>query len=206
MRFSGRVRRMAALAVACSGVRAAAGCRRWRSLRSRRPGRAGETLPGWPAAGSPAGQIVHPVHDLPHLAVESAFGITDGLLAELAAGAHGEAGRATAARDTRRAKHGRIVTGAAAGIPAAQWLTAGHRRAKTVTNCVANRFGRRPDTPRGVRDLLRRWAVCRPAAPCGSPGPSTSRPPTAGCRRADIGGLAAVCGSEGSWHRSTIAG
>jgi len=95
---------------------------------------------------------VHPVHDLPHLAVESAFGITDGLLAELAAGAHGEAGRATAARDTRRAKHGRIVTGAAAGIPAAQWLTAGHRRAKTVTNCVANRFGRRPDTPRGVRD------------------------------------------------------
>lgn len=95
---------------------------------------------------------VHPVHDLPHLAVESAFGITDGLWAELAAGAHDEAGRAAAARDTRRARYGRIVSGAAAGVPAAQWLTAGHRRAKTVTNCVANLFGDGPDTPSGVRD------------------------------------------------------
>lgn len=77
---------------------------------------------------------VHPVHDLPHLAVESAFGITDGLWAELAAGAHDEAGRAAAARDSRRNKHGWIVTGAAAGIPA------------------ANRFGDGPDTPCGVRD------------------------------------------------------
>lgn len=95
---------------------------------------------------------VHPVHDLPHLAVESAFGITDGLWAELAAGEHEEAGRAAAARDSGRNKHGRIVDGAAAGTPAAQWLTAGHRRAKAVTNCVANRFGDGPDTPRGVRD------------------------------------------------------
>ena len=95
---------------------------------------------------------VHPVHDLPHLAVESAFGISDGLWAELAAGAHEEAGRAAAARDTRRNKHGRIVTGAAAGVPAAEWLTVGHRRAKAVTNCVANQFGDRPDTASGVRD------------------------------------------------------
>jgi len=94
---------------------------------------------------------VHPVHDLPHLAVESAFGITDGLWAELAAGAHYEAGRAATARDTRRNKHGRIVTGGAAGVSAAQWLTAGHRRAKTVTNCIANRFADGPDTPSGVR-------------------------------------------------------
>lgn len=101
---------------------------------------------------------VHPVHDLPHLAVESAFGITDGLRAELAAGAHDEAGRAAAARDSRRNKHGRIVTGAAAGIPAAQWLTAGHHRAKAVTNCVANQFGDGPDTPPRVRD---RAAGCR---------------------------------------------
>ncbi len=36
---------------------------------------------------------VHVVHDLPHLAVESEFGITDGLWAELAAGSHAEAGR-----------------------------------------------------------------------------------------------------------------
>lgn len=95
---------------------------------------------------------VHPVHDLPHLAVESVFGIADGLWAELAAGAHDEAGRAAGARDTRRAKYGRIVTGEAAGVRATQWLTAGHRRAKTVTNCVANQFGDGPDTPRGVRD------------------------------------------------------
>ena len=105
---------------------------------------------------------VHPVHDLPHLAVESAFGITDGLWAELAAGVHDEAGRAAAARDTRRNKHGRIVTGAAAGVPASQWLTPGHRRAKAVTNCVANRFGNGPDTPCGVRD--RATAYPDPAA------------------------------------------
>jgi hypothetical protein len=28
-----------------------------------------------------------------------------------------------------------------AKVPAAQWLTPGHRRAKAVTNCAANRFG-----------------------------------------------------------------
>ena len=100
---------------------------------------------------------VHPVHDLPHLAVESAFGITDGLWAELAAGAHDQAGRAASARDTRRNKHGRIVTGGQASVPAAQWLTSGHRRAKTVTNCVANRFGDGPDTPQGVRDRAARY-------------------------------------------------
>lgn len=100
---------------------------------------------------------VHPVHDLPHLAVESALGITDGLWAELAAGEHAEAGRAASARDTRRNKHGRIVTGAAAGVPAARWLAAGHRRAKSVTNCVANQFGDGPDTPPGVRDRAARY-------------------------------------------------
>jgi hypothetical protein len=99
---------------------------------------------------------VHPVHDLPHLAVESVFGITDGLWAELAAGAHDEAGRAASARDPRRNKHGRIVAGAAAGVPAEQWLTGGHRRAKAVTNCVTNRWGDGPDTPGGVRDRASR--------------------------------------------------
>src|SRR5258708_28971002 len=107
----------------------------------------------WLADGGISGGAgVHPVHDLPHLAVESTFGIADGLWAELAAGAHDEAGRAAGARDARRAKYGRIVTGEAAGVPATQWLTAGHRRAKTVTNCVANQFRDGPDTPRGVRD------------------------------------------------------
>jgi hypothetical protein len=99
---------------------------------------------------------VHVVHDLPHLVVESLFGITDGLWAELAAGAHAEAGRAAASRDPGRQKQGRIVSGAAAGVPAGEWLTAGHRRAKAVTNCVANRWGDGPDTPAGVRDRVAR--------------------------------------------------
>lgn len=103
-------------------------------------------------AGRTRRAAVHPVHDLPHLAVESACGITDGLWAELAAGAHDEAGRAASARDTKRSKNGRIVSGGAAGVPAAQWLTTGHRRAKAVTNCVANQFGDGPDTPQGVRE------------------------------------------------------
>jgi hypothetical protein len=107
----------------------------------------------WLAVGDVARRVaVHVVHDLPHLAVESAFGITDGLWAELAAGSHGEAGLAAAARDSRRHKLGRIVSGAAAGVPASDRLTPGHRRAKTVTNCVTNRWGDGPDTPRGVRD------------------------------------------------------
>ena len=99
---------------------------------------------------------VHVVHDLPHLAVESLFGIDDGLWAELAAGDHTAAGRAATARDPQRRKRGRIVSGAAAGVPAAMWLGPGHRRAKTITNCVANRWGDGPDTPAGVRDRAAR--------------------------------------------------
>jgi hypothetical protein len=99
---------------------------------------------------------VHVIHDLPHLVVESVFGITDGLWAELAAGSHAAAGHAATARDPRRHKQGRIASGAAAGVPAGQWLTPGHRRAKTITNCVANRWGDGPDTPAGVRDRAAR--------------------------------------------------
>lgn len=36
------------------------------------------------------------------------------------------------------------MSGTAAGVPAAQWLTAGHRRAKTATNCVSNRWADGP--------------------------------------------------------------
>jgi hypothetical protein len=99
---------------------------------------------------------VHVVHDLPHLVVESLFGIDDGLWGELAGGAHAEAGRAAAARDPKRHKQGRIVSGAAAGNPTDQWLTPGHRLAKTVTNCVTNRWGDGPDTPGGVRERAAR--------------------------------------------------
>ena len=99
---------------------------------------------------------VHVVHDLPHLAVESLFGIGDGLWAELAAGDHAAASQAATARDPGRQKRGRIVSGAAAGVPATIWLTPGHRRAKTITNCVTNRWGDGPDTPAGVRDRAAR--------------------------------------------------
>src|SRR5580693_10160178 len=99
---------------------------------------------------------VHVVHDLPHLAVESLFGIGDGLWAELAAGDHAAAGQAATARDPQRQRQGRIVSGAAAGVPATMWLSPGHRRAKTITNCVANRWGDGPDTPAGVRDRAAR--------------------------------------------------
>ena len=102
-------------------------------------------------AGSARRGPVHVVHDLPHLAVESVLGINDGLWAELEAGRHPAAARAVTARDPKRQKTGRIVSGAAEGVPVSGWLTAGHRRAKVLTNAVANRFGDGPDTPAGVR-------------------------------------------------------
>ena len=111
----------------------------------------------WLTAGGVARRgPVHVIHDLPHLVVESLFGITDGLWAELAAGSHAAAGQAASARDSKRHKQGRVVSGAAAGVPAGQWLTPGHRRAKTITNCVAIRWGDGPDTPSGVRDRAAR--------------------------------------------------
>ena len=113
----------------------------------------GDRDSAWLTAGGVARRgPVHVIHDLPHLVVESLFGITDGLWAELAAGSHAAAGQAASARDPKRHKQGRVVSGAAAGVPAGQWLTPGHRRAKTITNCVAIRWGDGPDTPSGVRD------------------------------------------------------
>jgi hypothetical protein len=99
---------------------------------------------------------VHVIHDLPHLVVESVFGIGDGLWAELAAGSHVAAGQAATARDPKRQKQGRIVSGAADGSPTGEWLTPGHRRAKVITNCVTNRWGDGSDTPTGVRGRVAR--------------------------------------------------
>jgi hypothetical protein len=99
---------------------------------------------------------VHVVHDLPHLVVESFFGIEDGLWGELAAGYHAGASRAVTARDPKRQKAGRIVSGAADGVSASVWLSAGHRQAKALTNAVANRFGDGPNTPDGVRERIAR--------------------------------------------------
>lgn len=97
---------------------------------------------------------IHVEHDLPHLAVESVLAIDDGLWSELAAGRHGAAGRATTARDPKRRKAGRIVSGAASGARTEEWLGPGHRVAKTVTNAVANRWGDGPNTPARVRERL----------------------------------------------------
>ena len=97
---------------------------------------------------------VHPVHDLPHLVVESLFHIEDGLWAELAHGGHGVVGAAVTARDPKRQKLGRIVSGAASGGRTETWLSHGHRLAKTATNAVVNRWGDGPNTPAGVRRRL----------------------------------------------------
>jgi hypothetical protein len=54
---------------------------------------------------------IHVINDLPHLVVESVFGITDGLWAELAAGSHAAAGHAATARDPKRHKQGESSPG-----------------------------------------------------------------------------------------------
>lgn len=97
---------------------------------------------------------VHVVHDLPHLVVESVFGLADGLWGELSRGQHAEAGRAAGARDPRHQKLGRIVSGAATGARTEVWLSDGHRRAKALTNAVVNHWHDGPDTPAGVRARL----------------------------------------------------
>ena len=99
---------------------------------------------------------VHVLHDLPHLAVESALHVDDGLWAELAAGRHAAAARAATARHPKQQKAGRIVSGAAAGKTVAEWLTPGHRTAKVLTNAVTNQFGDGAGTPAGVRDRVAR--------------------------------------------------
>src|ERR1700733_3609897 len=99
---------------------------------------------------------IHVVHDLPHLVVESLFGVDDGLGGEVAAGAHPAAAHAATARNPNRQKQGRIVSGAAAGAATGQWLTPGHRLAKTITDCVDNRLGDGPEPPAGVRDRVAR--------------------------------------------------
>lgn len=63
---------------------------------------------------------VHVQHDLPHLVVESFFGLDDGLWGPL------------------------VGDGAMPG------LTKGHLRAKAVTNAVVNRWGEGPDDAAGV--------------------------------------------------------
>src|ERR1700761_9597520 len=94
---------------------------------------------------------VHVIHDLPHLVVESAFDLGDGLWGTLAAGGVEPASRAV----TRRRGRLRLVTDAPLGdLGTRNWPA--HTVAKSAVNAVLNRWGDGPDTPHGVRGRLRR--------------------------------------------------
>ena len=76
-------------------------------------------------------EAVHVIHDLPHLVVESVFGLDEGLLGS---------------RATRRSGEFRLVTNAAFEQ---------HALARAAINAVLNRWHDGPDTPAGVRTRLR---------------------------------------------------
>ena len=94
---------------------------------------------------------VHVIHDLPHLVVESVFGLGDGLWGTLAEGGFEPATRAV----TRRNGRIRLVTDAPFDdLATTNWPA--HTVAKAAVNAVLNRWGDGPDTPDGVRARLRR--------------------------------------------------
>jgi hypothetical protein len=99
--------------------------------------------------------LVHVVHDLPHLVVESVFRLDDGLWGTLAAGGFEPAARAV----TRRNGHIRLVTDIPFDVLGPDDLGAvnwpAHKIAKGAVNAVLNRWGDGPDTPDGVRARLR---------------------------------------------------
>ena len=94
--------------------------------------------------------VVHVIHDLPHLVVESVFCLEDGLWGTLAAGGFTNAARAA----TRRNGRIRLVTDAPPDELAARTWP-GHLVAKAAVNAVLNRWNDGPDTPSGVRARLR---------------------------------------------------
>src|SRR5487761_208069 len=93
---------------------------------------------------------VHVIHDLPHLVVETLFGIEDGLWGILARGGFSHANQAVTARDSRRARLGTDTE--FDELAAQNWL--GHRVAKAATNAVVNRWQDGPDTPDRVRTRM----------------------------------------------------
>ena len=100
--------------------------------------------------GSTQRVAVHVVHDLPHLVVESLFGLDDGLWGVLARGGFAAANKAASSRVPGRAK---LVTDAEFDeLAAASWPA--HRVAKAAANAVTNRWQDGPDTPAGVRARL----------------------------------------------------
>jgi hypothetical protein len=94
--------------------------------------------------------VVHVVHDLPHLVVESVFRLDEGLWGTLAGGGFSAATREV----TRRNGRLRLVTDVPFDeLAARNWP--GHLVAKAAVNAVVNRWGDGPDTPAGVRTRLR---------------------------------------------------
>lgn len=92
---------------------------------------------------------VHVIHDLPHLVVESLFGISDGLWGTLARGGFANANRTLGFRDSKRA---RLVTDLPFdNLAEESWL--GHVVAKAATNAVTNRWNVE-DGPNHVRQRL----------------------------------------------------
>jgi len=99
---------------------------------------------------------VHVIYDLPHLVVESVFGLRDGLWGTLA-----ESGVAPAPRTaSRRYRHLRLVTDTPAHGLAGRCQPR-HALAKKAVNAILNRWRDGPDTPEGVRERLR---ACGPDA------------------------------------------
>jgi hypothetical protein len=100
--------------------------------------------------GSTRQVAVHVLHDLPHLVVESLFGLEDGLWGVLAQGGFAAANRA---RTRSRGRRVRLVTDVPLDdLGARNWR--GHIVAKAATNAVVNRWQDGPDTPDGVRGRL----------------------------------------------------
>jgi hypothetical protein len=101
--------------------------------------------------GSAHRAAVHALHDLPHLVVESVFGLDDGLWGTLAAGGFTQVNRAVSRRNGRI----RLVTDTPFD-DIAQTTWPGHKVAKAAVNAILNRWGDGPDTPDGTRGRLRR--------------------------------------------------
>ncbi len=100
--------------------------------------------------GTARREAVHVIHDLPHLVVESVFGLDQGLWGTMAAGGFEPASRAI----SRRNGSIRLVTDAPLGdLGTRNWPA--HKTAKAAVNAVVNRWGDGPDTPAGIRARLR---------------------------------------------------
>lgn len=130
--------------------------------------------------------VVHVIHDLPHLVVESVFDIGDGLWGTLARGGFPHAARPAARAEAGSRRHGRIrlVTDAPPDEPATRTTPSwpGDVLAKAAVNAVLNRWGDGPDTPPGVRARLRCYGP-QAASLAGRLDDETIRVAAAGVRR-----------------------